>query len=346
MQFSEAQVNQEANLMVDSPCPLCQGQAKRSLLCTRDHLFAKPGVFCVEQCLNCGFHYTNPRPNKSAIHDFYPPTYWHPTEQPFEDEPSFTRDLRALLETDSAQKRLLDVGCGTGRLLLTARRYGWEVQGVEPSAEACEIARKGLGFEAIVHGTLEKLPESPEYDLITLIDVLEHVHDPVALLHQCSARLRPGGVLVVQSPNFASLERRLSGKYWYVLMLPTHLSHFTRQHLSQAGEMAGLELIRFGGVKVSFLYLSFQLWLRRGQAQVEGLNDILLGRSPGERSSQAAERCPDTPSPSKGNARLNWKGRLLYRLIGTIPLLERFLQGIYSKQGSSSPIFSAVLRKR
>jgi SAM-dependent methyltransferase len=97
--------------------------------------------------------------------------------------------------------RLLDIGTGLGFLIDAAAKDGWQVEGVEPSASAAEWARKLTG--SVVHtGFLEdlKLAEG-QYDVITMVDVLRTVSDPLTFLQSARRLLRPGGVLLVRESN-------------------------------------------------------------------------------------------------------------------------------------------------
>ena len=97
--------------------------------------------------------------------------------------------------------RLLDVGCGAGHFLALARDVGWEVAGVDPSAEACAVASQLYGLE-VRNAPLEKadLPEAA-FQVITLINVLDQAPNPLGLLMAAHRVLRPGGVLVIRVPN-------------------------------------------------------------------------------------------------------------------------------------------------
>jgi ubiquinone/menaquinone biosynthesis C-methylase UbiE len=114
--------------------------------------------------------------------------------------------------------RLLDVGTGLGMLMCVAATHGWSVQGVEPSKIAAEWARKLTG-STVHNGVLEeiKLPEK-YYDVVTILDTLRHVPDPLSFLHSARRLLRPGGVMLVrevyrkitrQSPQLKNKVRRL-----------------------------------------------------------------------------------------------------------------------------------------
>ena len=97
--------------------------------------------------------------------------------------------------------RLLDVGAGIGEFMFHAGRY-FDVSGTEVSDEARRLAKQHWRVE-LLKGTLAELPrlEAEPFDVVSLIHVLEHVHDPVDTLARCERLLRPGGWLLVAVPN-------------------------------------------------------------------------------------------------------------------------------------------------
>ncbi|MGH7856048.1 MAG: class I SAM-dependent methyltransferase [Candidatus Binatia bacterium] len=140
--------------------------------------------------------------------------------------------------------RLLDVGCGPGLLLDEARRRGWSVQGVEASEAPAAIARERFSLP-VFSGPLEEAPLPAEsFDAVTFFDVLEHVPDPRRVLDHAVRLLRPGGLLVAQSPNLESLMARLTGEKWRWYFLPQHLHHFTPATMEKLLRTAGLVPVR------------------------------------------------------------------------------------------------------
>ncbi|MEA2374883.1 MAG: hypothetical protein QOD53_1346 [Thermoleophilaceae bacterium] len=117
--------------------------------------------------------------------------------------------------------RLLDVGCGHGLLLDEARRRGYEVEGVELSSSAATYAREVLGLRVRERPLAELEPGGEGYAVVVLADVLEHLDDPVDAIRRCRDLLRPGGVLLVVTPDPASPMARLAGSRWWGL-LPAH----------------------------------------------------------------------------------------------------------------------------
>ena len=136
-------------------------------------------------------------------------------------------------------RRLLDVGCGSGELLRRMEERGWAVTGVEPDPVAAEGARaNGLDVRDGMLADAE-FPDE-RFDAIVLSHVIEHVHDPIELLRECGRVLRPGGTLVIMTPNLSSVGHRKFGADWRGLEPPRHLHVFSVEALSACIERVGL----------------------------------------------------------------------------------------------------------
>jgi len=123
--------------------------------------------------------------------------------------------------------QLLDVGCGTGKDLLRLQEAGWKVTGVEISPYAAALARARLGCE-VVTGHFDEAPlEGRRFDVVRVSHVLEHLPSPRKSLEKMHRLLGSGGLLWIEVPNAASVERRLFRGHWFQWDLPRHLYHFT-----------------------------------------------------------------------------------------------------------------------
>jgi len=127
--------------------------------------------------------------------------------------------------------RLLDVGCGTGRELIALQAAGWRVTGVEISPYAAAVVRARLGCEVVVGHFDEAHLEGRQFDAVRLSHVLEHLPSPRRSLEKIRGLLRPGGLLWIEVPNAASLERHLFRGHWFQWNQPGHLYHFTPETL-------------------------------------------------------------------------------------------------------------------
>ena len=137
--------------------------------------------------------------------------------------------------------RVLDVGCGSGVALARMRELGWQVQGVEVDPGGVEAARaRGV---PVCSGRLEdqQFPEA-SFDAVHSAHVLEHVHDPSGLVRECSRVLKPGGLLVLLTPNPDSWGHGLFRSAWLNLDPPRHLFLFTAANLRRLAGDAGLEV--------------------------------------------------------------------------------------------------------
>jgi SAM-dependent methyltransferase len=145
---------------------------------------------------------------------------------------------------------LLDVGCGRGTLLYLARQQGWAVTGLEINAEMARFVSQELAVTCIL-GTSDNndLPKN-YYGVITLLDVLEHLYDPVKILRRCRELLRPGGVVIVKCPYWRMQYLKEQIRYWVGLGSGDianigHINQFSPLSLGLALRRAGFQLIGF-----------------------------------------------------------------------------------------------------
>lgn len=139
--------------------------------------------------------------------------------------------------------RLLDVGCGDGSFLHRMQQKGWQVAGVDFDPQAVAAARRRYGLELVV-GDLQSAQFGREsFDAVTLNHVIEHLFDPRETLQEVRRVLRPGGLLVVVTPNPESLGHRRHGAHWFGLDPPRHLHLFPPATLRRVVEQAGFRIV-------------------------------------------------------------------------------------------------------
>lgn len=149
------------------------------------------------------------------------------------------RQMRFLMLGSHRCGKLLDVGCGGGRYLHRMQRRGWQVEGIDFDAQATRRVSERYGIKTYT-GDLHAagLPDA-SLDAITMSHSIEHVVDPAATLTECWRILRPGGSLIILTPNVESRAAQSFGEFWRGWEPPRHLHLFSvqsmRQFLSAAG---------------------------------------------------------------------------------------------------------------
>jgi SAM-dependent methyltransferase len=167
------------------------------------------------------------------------------------------RRLLDLLGTHVSRGRLLQVGCSYGLLLDEARRRGYDVEGVELSSEAARYAHERLGL-AVREMAVEDMEFAGDrYDAILLVDVLEHLEDPLATLERLLTVTAPGGVVLIVTPDPSSLVARAAGSRWWCYV-PAHSCLIPHETLRGLLEERGLEVVEDGFSVHSF---TLRYWL-------------------------------------------------------------------------------------
>jgi 2-polyprenyl-3-methyl-5-hydroxy-6-metoxy-1,4-benzoquinol methylase len=232
-------------------CLLCGSARWKTFVEAPDQTRGGSGLwFAVVKCEECGLCFTNPRPHPQTLPRFYPPDYGPHQRRPLPTASRSCWRRRLWRRTPPDQPtlpwhgsgRLLDFGCGSGAFLRRMLLEGWQVVGLDFSAEAVSRIRTQPGLTALT-GTLphpKLLPAS--FDCITMRQALEHVPDPLDLLRAAYDLLVPGGQLVVGVPNLDSLPFHWFGPDWFGLDLPRHLTHFTPTTLLRMLERAGFHV--------------------------------------------------------------------------------------------------------
>lgn len=224
-------------------------------------------VRAIVRCADCGLVSL---PLQSA-----PPTAYEDAADPYYLEQAAQRIANAhrLLELIPAGGRLLEIGCACGFLLVAARERGFAAQGVEMSGWASAHARDAYGLD-VKTGRLEtaNLPAA-SFDAVVMADVIEHLTDPRRTLQAIDRVLRPGGRLLLLTPDVGSLVARLAGTRWWGL-LDDHYFYYSRPTLRRflGSEGFAVERISALGRVFPLAHWAFKLepYSRRLHAAVAG----------------------------------------------------------------------------
>jgi methionine biosynthesis protein MetW len=153
--------------------------------------------------------------------------------------------------------KLLDVGCGEGTLGELARPMFREVHGIDIADDAVRLAREKGVISRRVNLNTERAPYPDEtFDTVVTLDVIEHVFDPIAFVLELRRVLRPGGHLVLSTPNIRKIQRVLTligGRFPRTSYDPVgfdggHLHYFTSADLRELFTRNGFEVVAVDGI--------------------------------------------------------------------------------------------------
>ena len=248
---------------VDSECPVCSNQ-NIQVWNAIPHL-----EFDLLLCPQCSFVF---QPETTEMFD-YDIDYYD-----FWDLETYSEEIRHMkLQSAYAylqmikeraginHGRLLDVGCAYGFLLEAARSRGYQAYGIDVSP-AIRFA-KNAGFEVFEKDFMEMSLKDNFFDVITLVDMIEHVSRPKALCRRVNRSLTLGGVIFIITPDVFSLSRRVLNQRWFHFK-HEHVSYFSPTSLSTLLSETGFE-IRYIGL--GYKYLSYQYVVNHFLKYNEGL---------------------------------------------------------------------------
>jgi len=233
------------DLMHSRNCPLCNSSSIEA-----DILYNIYGIDIV-RCLKCSFVYSNiiiktsvdkNRYQQSEIMDSLTLLRSNSTYSKLESNKAQYIYQQIKKYTARNQLKFLDIGSSTGALLDVIKKNGDIPLGIEPNINALSVSRKS--GHSVVHGYFpDDLPKVFScFDVISILDVLEHIEDPINFLTKISAFLSSNGLVCIQVPNFNSLLIRIEGSDNNNIC-PGHWSYFTPNSLSDVIQKAGLRLL-------------------------------------------------------------------------------------------------------
>lgn len=220
-----------------------QGRADRAVI--------EQAAYELAQCRRCGFIWQTAILNDAGMGLLY--DVWISTEDSFKKTQgklpaAYARQIRFIQQFFPGQSpeqiRVLDFGMGWGRWCLAAKSAGFQTTGFEISTERATYAEQnGL---RVLQSTEDLLKE--QFDFINADQVLEHVPNPREVFEVLADRLMPGGVIRVAVPDGKDIPRTLAKTGWRPDLMAIrpleHINCFTRQTLIQAGQSAGLTVVR------------------------------------------------------------------------------------------------------
>lgn len=234
-------------------CPVCRSRELRRLLIAPD-FESQTGDYGIDECLGCGVGMTNPRPIEAEL----PKLYEQRSTADFPRMGGFVQRLRDFAIDRYLTGQLgaspaagdttlaLDYGCGDGALTRGLIRFGRARQ-CQISVTAVDFhdsappALTNAGTQAAYQTNAAWHSNPGRYDAIFLRHVLEHHPQPLRLLGNFLAALRPGGRIFIEVPNRRSIWAHAFGRYYSGYYLPRHLFHFDRSSLASAVQNVGFK---------------------------------------------------------------------------------------------------------
>lgn len=245
--------------LVARNCPWCGASGRQR--------FLRPDGLMLWLCSRCGTYYVSPAPDEGQLarlydgyHDrvrvhAFAGTDCHarshlPTlaegakfERIVRSRPALSdlriRELASLM--DLSRARVLDVGCGNGAFLWSLCSLGARGEGCDIDPRAVAFARERLGLTGVRQGTIADVPRDSRFDLVVLQDILEHLLRPREVLDAAAARLAPGGLLYLWTPNATLAEREPEPAVFRADF--EHLQFFQTRGIQRLAQELQLELL-------------------------------------------------------------------------------------------------------
>lgn len=265
-------------------------EKQRCLLCDGDALLYRKGnikTICSEdlkitdnqygkhwqlwRCQDCEVVFAYPMPDEEYLVQLY--KEMKDEEYGYEEEgrkKNFSKILDRIEQLIKGKGRLLDIGAASGMLLEIASDRGWDVEGIEISLD---LYQKGIRKNLRIYNrSIENYETECKYDVITAIDVIEHLNKPQILMEKSWNLLRGGGIICLVTPNISSLAEKLFGKYWWHYR-PPHLYYFNCNSIAYLLKKYNFEILMIKHYvwHFSLYYLFSRLKIKYGKKLLKSL---------------------------------------------------------------------------
>lgn len=194
----------------------------------------------LRRCADCGLMWASPQPSDVELADIYGPDYFRSFGFDKTHCNAYRRMKRMQAKTlldrlpqiASVTPRLLDIGSALGDLLFVAKSKGYEAVGIESNAYAVEAADIILPGQTRCDSLDSYKSNSSPFDVVVCLEVIEHLRDPNAAFRKIHDLLRPGGILLLTTPDAGSRRAKWMGGSWYHIHRD-HLWYFNQANLNR-----------------------------------------------------------------------------------------------------------------
>lgn len=231
--------------MNNNTCPVCKSNT------TKEHPVPKGKFF---KCSSCGILFLDRRSVASDQEQYYSEDYYAEDYSARKDHHVFNYRLPIVNTYVPLPAKVLEVGAASGDFLSVLKKQGYEVEGLELSKRASEVGENHYGI-SIKQGDLSEEHFAPDtFDAVMMYHVFEHVPDPKADLAEMHRILKKGGKLIIEVPNPASVDARLSkNAKKSIYDFPNHMYLYTPAVLGKLAKEAGFE--------IELMEISLSYWL-------------------------------------------------------------------------------------
>jgi MoaA/NifB/PqqE/SkfB family radical SAM enzyme/2-polyprenyl-3-methyl-5-hydroxy-6-metoxy-1,4-benzoquinol methylase len=285
------------NVKCDPPCIVCGSSTFLVLYNEIDdyEYNVRHRALKLVRCRNCGLVRLEPLPTDDELASYYTDDYANIF---IAQDPSPLRRammniynhlfIKSVSHLLPRQADILDVGCAAGHMMdiLSNHNPDWRVTGVEINEEAVRIGREA--GRNIIHGAIEdvEIPDQ-KFDLILLSHLIEHVTDPPSLLRKLAGLLKPGGRIVIETPNTAAADFKIFGRFWGGLHYPRHTYLFAPHNFVSLLRQCGLEAERivqtlniFGWALSAQNFLSSKIKIKKVRGRASFYPALMLASLP------------------------------------------------------------------
>jgi ubiquinone/menaquinone biosynthesis C-methylase UbiE len=225
------------NTLNENLCPAC--------LSTNNTFNGRKNDYDIWQCLTCKTLYVCSETLSKKITDEIQNIYAHYYDSAcFTISSSVANSLQKLVNTfvhTYQTGKILDIGYGEGALLSIAERNGWKCYGVELSPQSLRYG-SDQGWTVTSNTLTDSRFDAETFDIVTMIEFIEHVPEPDSFLKETKRLLRPGGILYLTTPNAKSINKRWLGLNWSVVSPPEHITIWSVEGLVFALERNGFQI--------------------------------------------------------------------------------------------------------
>lgn len=254
-------------------CPVCQSENLSSFTTVKDFERTGTEIYQLNVCSHCQLKFLNPRPPENGMARYYQEsyyklsvvshklstlkqqalTYWHHYPQSVKN--SFWQTLMLKVAKPLAKNKLgrqipdfvvngslLEIGVGRGEFLLKMRELGWKTTGIDISPVAVNYLREHYNLNVQLANSRQLPFAANSFDIVYLSHTLEHIHDPVVVLKEICRVLKPGGQVLITTPNIGSLGRKLFGIKWAAYEPPLHVIIYETKSLTCLLSATGFDI--------------------------------------------------------------------------------------------------------